>query len=137
MCDFLLSNGLTLKEIDYADVNGEGGWRNFPHKNEVEGILMYGRLINADSVKLPKEMILGYAIHWVGAMTFDMNNPHIAREIMIVLRPSFIKLIPIKQLAYIFRFNILTRSWDRDYVDDLIRPENSHLVDYDLKQHGM
>jgi hypothetical protein len=134
MCDFLLPNGLILKERDYADVNGEGGWRNFPHKNEVEGILMYGRLINADSVKIPKKMILGYALHWIGAMTPDMNNPHIAREIMIVTKRG---LMATKQLVYIFRFNILTKSWDRDYVDDLIRPENSHLVGYDLSQHGM
>lgn len=129
MCKFTLGNGLVLDEIDYADINGEGGWRNFPSKREVISIQLAERHINAETVKLPKQFIRGFAVHWIDAQMPGMECRHIAREVMIVMK---------NHIVFVATFNIKDAEWS-DYMDDLKRPEKPHLFGYinQLHQHGM
>lgn len=127
LCEFILEDGRTLREVDYAPDGAFGGWRNFPYKREVRAILMMGRLIDRDTFKIPKEYFKGYAIHQVGMATPKMDNPVVAREIMVVQNDNRV---------YVCSYNICDKRWD-DYTDDLKKPERPHLIKYDLSVHGM
>ena len=86
LCDFLLYDGRIEKESDHAPAGEQFGWRNFPYKRQIAGITMAGRFISRNTFKIPKEYFRGFAVHQINAVTPDMSDKIVAREIMLVQR---------------------------------------------------
>ena len=127
MCEFILSDGTTHDELDYADKRLEGGWRNFPFKRKVVAVKMFKRLIAPDTFRIPGESLLGFAIHFVGVASQKMVNPYHVREVMIVQK---------NKKVLVCSMNLKNKKWF-DYMDNLKNPERPHLISYDLSIHGM
>ena len=127
MCEFRLLDGSIHSEKDYADLDGNNGWRNFPYKRKVVEVRMFGRYINADTMRIAANQFRGFAIHFVGAATIGKTEPYLAREIMLVQK---------NMKVFVCSYNLKKKKW-YDYTDDLKNPERPHLQQYDLSVHGM
>lgn len=127
MCSFRLVDGSIHNEKDYADPDGKNGWRNFPYKAKVEQVRLFNRNIDIETVKIPKNMFKGFALHYVSAATLGFKPVYVGREIMLVQN---------NLKVFVCAFSFKRKKW-HDYVDDLKQPDMPHLQQYNLSIHGM
>lgn len=127
MCEFRLVDGSIHSEKDYADSDGKNGWRNFPFKAKVEQVRLFNRNIDIETVKIPKNMFKGFALHYVAAAAMGNEPAYLGREIMLVQK---------NLKVFVCAFSFKKKKW-HDYVDDLKKPDMPHLQQYNLSIHGM